>query len=348
MKKNIQGCCCPKCGKPSETDGLCNQCRIGSTPWFTCDKRVQSTNCPSCGAIKVVNTWTDSVAERADLGPDVAKSAVHFLPEVKKPSIEVTIRDLTVNRSQATLVIRGVLYNKPVEGSCAVEILWHKEQCDRCNRISGSYYEGIVQVRAEGRVPSTFEIQTAASVAQQIEDTLQAGGERLSFISDMNGIHDGLDIIIGSQHIGLLISRGIIAQLGGRYTTHPKLVGEKNGRQLFRVTYSVRLPRFQKNDVIKSGNRYYEVQRVESHYLQAIDLKDGAGKSVREDDIGKIIGNSRNAEPALVVFADGKNMGILDPLSNRTREYPQLKWLEARAGDHLRLLRDGDQMVFVR
>jgi hypothetical protein len=41
-------------------------------------------------------------------------------------------------------------------------------------------------------------------------------------------------------------------------------------------------------------------------------------------------------------------MGILDPASSRTREYPQLKWIEVRAGDHLRLLRDDDQMVFVR
>jgi len=348
MKKDITGNFCPKCGKPSETAGLCSQCRIGSTPWFTCDNRVKSTNCPSCGAIKVVNTWTDSTVERADLGPEIAKSAVHFHKDVKKTAIEVTIRDLTLNRSRATLVLRGVLYNKPVEGNCSVEILWHKEQCDRCNRISGSYYEGIVQVRAEGRIPSTFEIQTAASIAQQTEDTLQSGGERLSFISDINEIHDGIDIIIGSQHIGLLISQAIIAQLGGRYTTHPKLVGEKNGRQLYRVTYSVRLPRFQKNDVIKVRNRYYEVQRVESHHLQALDLTDGIPKSIREDDVGKIIGNARNAEPGLVVFADGKNMGILDPVSSRTQEYPQLKWLEARAGDHLRLLRDGEQMVFVR
>ena len=348
MKKDIVGKFCPKCGKPSETGGLCSQCRIGSTPWFTCDQRVKSTNCPSCGAMKVVNTWTDSAATRADLGPEIAKSAVHFHKDVKKPAIEVSVRDLTLNRSRATLVIRGVLYNKAVEGTCTVEILWHKEQCDRCNRISGSYYEGVVQVRAEGRIPSTFEIQTAASLAQQVEDTLQAGGERLSFISDMNEIHDGLDIIIGSQHIGLLISQGIVAQLGGRYTTHPKLVGEKNGRQLFRVTYSVRLPRFQKNDVIKIRNRYYEVQRVESHHLQAIDLRDGAVKSIREDDVEKIIGNARNAEQGLVVFADGMNMGILDPLSSHTREYPQLKWLDVHGGDYLRLLRDGDQMVFVR
>jgi nonsense-mediated mRNA decay protein 3 len=229
-----------------------------------------------------------------------------------------------------------------------VEILWHKEQCDRCNRISGSYYEGIVQVRAEGRLPSTFEIQTTALIAQEIEDSLQAGGERLSFISDINEIHDGLDIIIGSQHIGFLISQAIVARLGGRYTTHPKLVGEKNGRQLYRVTYSVRLPRFQKDDVVKIRNRYYQVLRVESHHVQALDLKDGNTKSVREDDIEKIIGNARNAEQALVVFADGKNMGILDPKSSQTHEYPHLKWLDVLTGEQIQLLRDGDQMVFVR
>ena len=348
MKKDILGNFCPKCGKPSETDGFCSQCRIGMTLWFTCDKRVQSTNCPSCGAIKVVNTWTDSVAERTDLGPEIAKSAVHFHKDVKKSTIEVTVRELNPNRSRATLVLRGILYNKPVEGDCTVEILWHKEQCDRCNRISGSYYEGVVQVRAEGRTPSPFEIQTASSVARQVEDNLQSGGERLSFISDINEIHDGLDVIVGSQHIGQLISQGIVAQLGGRYTTHPKLVGEKNGRQLFRVTYSVRLPRFQKNDVIKIRNRYYEVQRVESRHLQTIDLRDGAGKSVREDDVEKITGNSRNAESGLIVFADGKNMGILDPASSHTREYPPMKWAEVRAGDQIRFLRDGDQLVFVR
>ena len=87
---------------------------------------------------------------------------------------------------------------------------------------------------------------------------------------------------------------------------------------------------------------------MESHHIQTIDLRDGTTKSIREDDVEKIISNSRNAETALVVFADGKNMGIIDPLSNHTREYPQPKWLDVHTGDHIRLLRDGDQMVFVR
>jgi nonsense-mediated mRNA decay protein 3 len=339
---------CPKCGKPSDTEGLCMQCRIGSTPWFACDSRIKNVQCPSCGATKQVNTWTDSTRGRDELGPELAKSAVHFHPDVKKPVIEVTVEDVTVNRSRASLVIHGTLYKTPVEGTCTIEIIWHKEQCDRCNRISGSYYEGVVQVRADGRIPSTYEVQMSASIAQQIEDTLQAGGERLSFISDISEIHDGLDIIIGSQHIGLMISQGIVAQLGGRYTTHPKLVGEKNGRQLFRITYSVRLPRFQKQDVVIVRNRYYEVERVESHHVRVLDLKDGASKSLRDDDIERIIGNSRNVESALVAFSDSAGIGILDPLSSRTIEFGKPAWMDIRAGEQVNILRDGDQLIIVR
>ncbi len=199
-------------------------------------------------------------------------------------------------------------------------------------------------MRADGRIPSVYEIQTSSSIAQQVEDSLQAGGERLSFISEMSEIHDGLDIIVGSQHIGAQISQRITAELGGRYTTHPKLVGEKNGRQLFRITYSVRLPRYQKYDVVVVKNRYYEVQAVESR-IRAIDLADGASKSLREDDVERTIGNARNAESGLVVYTDDTTVGILDPASNRTVECRQPKWLNVRDGQYLQLLRDGDHLI---
>jgi nonsense-mediated mRNA decay protein 3 len=344
---SIQDCFCPKCGKPSEHDGLCNHCRIGNTPWFECDRRVKSIQCPSCGALKQVNTWTDTHRERAGLAPELAKAAVRFHPDVRKPSMVVKVEDNTLNRSTATIDLKGLLYNTPVEGRCSVELIWHKEQCDRCNRISGSYYEGIVQVRADGRLPSTFELQMSAGIAQQVEDSLQAGGERLSFIVDMNETREGLDITVGSQHIGTLISQGIIAQLGGRFTTHPKLVGEKNGRQLYRITYSVRLPRFQKQDVVLSHGRYFEVVRVESNHLKVLDLTEGIPRALREEDVERLAGNLRDAESALVAFADAGIMGILDPETCQTKEFRKLKWLDVKAGQHVLVLRDGDHLVVV-
>jgi nonsense-mediated mRNA decay protein 3 len=345
---SIQERFCPKCGKPSENDGLCNHCLVENTKWFICDRRVISTQCPSCGAIKQVNTWSDYSRERADLAVNLARSAIHFHKDAQKPSINVTIIDKSQNRSLAILTLKGLLYTTPVEGTCAVEIVWHKEQCDRCNRISGSYHEGVVQIRAEGRTLSAYEKQVSAGIAQQVEDSLQAGGERLSFISEMTETRDGLDIIIGSQHIGLLISQQIVANLGGRYTTHPKLVGEKAGRQLYRITYSVRLPRFQKEDVIFVHGRYAEVERVEAHHLRIFDLTEGVSKSVRESDIGRHVGNARNAKLALVAYTDAGTIGILDPESHTTVEVRKLRWLNTKAGQHIGILRDGDQIVVVR
>jgi nonsense-mediated mRNA decay protein 3 len=345
---SIQDRFCPKCGKPTENEGLCNECQVGSTRWFTCDKRAISTHCPSCDAIKVQSTWTDSTKERAEIAPDLARSAVHLHPEVKNPVIDVTVVDMTVNRSRAYVEIRGELYDKPVADKCMVELVWHKEQCDRCNRISGSYYEGVVQVRADGRLPSKYEIQMAQTIAQQTEDNLQSGGERLSFINDMNEIRDGLDIIIGSQHIGTLICKNIIAKLGGRYTTHPKLVGEKSGRQLFRITYALRIPRFQKQDVVLSRGRYAEVDRVESNHIRVMDLGNGMFRAIKDDDVERIVGNARNAIEAQVVFSDKDIIGILDPDTARTIEFKKFAWMCARPGDHLNILRDGEQILVVR
>ena len=338
---------CPKCGKVTGSEGLCTACRIGNTPWFTCDRRVKSIHCPSCGAIKQVNTWTDTEHDRADLAPELAKTAVHFHPEVRKPSVSVTVVDKTLNRSTATLTLKGLFHNTPLEATCTVEIIWHKEQCDRCNRISGSYYEGVVQVRADGRVPSTFELQMAAGIAQQAEDSLQAGGERLSFIADTSETREGLDITVGSQHIGTLISQGIVSQLGGRFTTHPKLVGEKNGRQLYRITYSVRLPRYQKQDVVFTRGRYLELTHIESSHIKALDLCSGVPTSVREEEIERLIGNLRDAVPALVAFADSHILGILDPDTCQTKELRKVPWLDVKAGQKVLVLRDNDNLIMV-
>ena len=339
---------CPKCGRPTEVEGVCERCRFAGTPWFSCDQRVRCIHCPSCGALKQVNTWTDTDRERSSLAQDLARSAVHLHPDLKRPRIDIRIDDLSANRSRAAITLEGILYNEPVHGTCKIEIAWQKEQCDRCNRISGNYYEGMVQVRARGRIPSSYEIQTAAAIACEIEESLQTAGERLSFISDMNEIRDGLDIVVGSQHIGLLIARLITAELGGRFTTHPKLIGEKNGRQLFRINYSVRLPKYQKRDVIKFKKRYGEVIQIEPRHLRVLDLSDGSIRTVRGGEIEKIVGNARNAEDAMVAFSSGTTIGVIDPATWATRECTAGSGLDIRAGHHVRILRDGEQLVVLR
>lgn len=339
---------CPKCGQPTEKEGLCSRCRAGELQWFSCGHRVESVHCPACGSLKQAGVWSDTEREKGDIADELVRGAVQVHRDVKSADMKIHIRDLSQNRSRAYVTVTGTLYGEPVEGACEIDIAWVKEQCDRCNRISGSYYEGVVQVRAEGRRPSLYEIQVASTLAEDAESSLQTGGERLSFISDVTATKDGLDIVVGSQHIGLLLAQKITAELGGRYTTHPKLVGEKAGRQLYRITYSVRLPRFQKNDVIRLKGRYAEVLQVEPHNLRILDFSEGIVRSVREDDVEKRIGNSRDARDALVAYTDRDMAGIIDPVSSATVEYRKGKNEVLEAGCHVRVLHDGDRLVVVR
>ena len=101
-----------------------------------------------------------------------------------------------------------------------MEVVWRGETCDRCRRISGGYFEGVVQVRAAGRALSPREQEVATRIACEVEERLQEGGARLSFISRMTE-EEGLDIVVGQSRMGERIAQEITGALGGKYTVHP-------------------------------------------------------------------------------------------------------------------------------
>lgn len=349
MTSHLKGTFCPKCGGSSDGEGLCGKCRAEGVSWYSCVPKVATVNCPGCGARKISGTWADSEMDRDDIIRETALTGITFHPDVKQRSVKILrMRDVSSNRTRVTLEVSGTLYGESMHAECTLLVAWQKEQCDRCNRITGNYYEGVVQIRAQDRDITKAEIERASQIAQGVEDGLQEGGERLSYISDTQETKDGLDIVIGSQHIGLAIVQAIVQQMGGKYTTHPKLVGEKDGRQLFRITYSLRLPRFQRGDVVRTGRRYAEVIYSDTKQIRIFDLADGTVRNIREEDISGLIGNVRDAEEAMIAYADGDTLGILDPGTGVTTECVAGSRIHAIAGETIRFLRDRDELVLIR
>lgn len=344
---DIREAFCPRCGGAGGEgrDGLCDRCRLAETRWFECEPRAVHTYCPSCGARKNGQIWTDSEQERADIAPGLALSAVRLHPEVRMPRFSVAIREVSANRSMADVDLSGTLFGEPISAHCTVELIWQKEQCDRCNRIAGSYYEGFVQVRATDRRLTDREIETATRLAHETETTLQAEGDRLSYVSDLQETRDGLDIVVGSQTIGLAISQALSQRLGGRYSTHPKLVGEKAGRPIYRITYLVRLYAFGRGDVIEVSGADLEVVSNEGNHVRAVDLATGRNRTVRDDEPKRLIGHGSDATDALVAYIDKGMLGLIDPVTSAAVEVPRPSWLNVEAGGQVRVLRDRDRLV---
>jgi nonsense-mediated mRNA decay protein 3 len=338
---------CPLCGEPSDED-LCPRCRAGRTRWMEVSPRVECITCPSCGSRRTGSVWQDSPLSREDLARELAVRAVRLIPEAGRAEFQVSSRDRSPNRTEARVRVRASLFGVPVEEEAPVEVVWRGETCDRCSRISGGYFEGVVQVRAAGRPLSPREQEVAARIACEVEERLQEGGSRLSFISRMTE-DEGLDIVVGQSAMGEEIAREITGALGGRFTAHPKLVGEKDGKRLFRITYSVRLPRLQKGDVIESAGEYLEVRETGKRQLKVFHLGTGSMVTFPAGSPYRVIGNVRDAAPALIAYTDGGMAGILHPETFVAREVRMPRWVKAGAGAHVRVLTDrpADRIIVV-
>jgi nonsense-mediated mRNA decay protein 3 len=328
-------------------EGPCGRCRLAETRWLECEPRAVHTYCPSCGAQKSGRVWTDSDQEREAIGPGLALSVVRLHPEVQRPHFEVAVREISNNRSIAEVDVSGLLFGEAVRDRCTVELVWQKEQCDRCNRISGSYYEGIVQIRATNRRLTPREVRESIRIAHELETAHQTEGDRLSYISDLQETRDGVDIVVGSQAIGLSIAQSVAERLGGRYSTHPKLVGEKAGRPIYRITYLVRLYALVRGDVIDVGGVGHEIVSVEGDHLRAVNLDTGRTRTIRADEPTRLIGHVSDAVEALVAYIDNGMLGVLDPTTNRTVELRRPDWLTVEAGGEVRVLRDRDRLVLI-
>ncbi|MCC7565395.1 MAG: 60S ribosomal export protein NMD3 [Methanomicrobiaceae archaeon] len=345
---NIQETFCPRCGAPSP-EGLCPACRVAETRWLECEGRIACVQCPTCFSIRQGKVWSDLQTDREGLIRDLALSAVRLHPEVTDVRTGIWFEEVSPNRTACTVEVHGRLYGLLVHDLCRVEIVWQREQCNRCSRISGGYYEGVVQIRAAGRGMTPHEREAAIRIAEEAEGALQASGERLSFVSGIEEIHDGLDIVVGSQHMGQVLCQALAGELGGRCTTHPKLVGERDGRQVYRITYALRLPFYRKGDIVLSKGTYYEVRKIEPQHLAVFNLMTGTGRALREEEVERRIGNVSDAESALVTYTSGDTVGVLDPATFAPRDIPAVPWLFPVEGAPVRVIRDPerDELIMI-
>jgi nonsense-mediated mRNA decay protein 3 len=342
IKQNI----CPKCGKPTD-EGLCGSCRVEETEWLICEPRVQCTQCPTCESLKTGSIWADNHLGREDLIAELTMSGMKIHEDLEDYKVILSHYDPSPNRTNVKVTIEGTLYGIHVEKSCNILIVWIGEQCDRCSRLSGNYYAGVIQVRAEGRKPDEWEKERALEIAHNIEDSCQNEGDRLSFITKFEETKDGVDIVISSHSIGEAISKEIKNRLGGKYTRHPKLIGEKKGKQVYRITYSVRLPKFRRGDILEIDRNYFEVRSNESGTMRLFDLKNGEIRYVNENEPARLVGNVLDSETALVAYRENDTFGMLDPKTYENIECLAKPWLEIIEGGEVRFIRDRDNEAIV-
>jgi nonsense-mediated mRNA decay protein 3 len=337
---------CPKCGRESEEEGLCKACFLEKYVIFEIPKVLEVRVCPKCPSYKSGERWVATKIENFEelvkmAANKVVKQSICFNKEVTSPKATITQEFVNPNILQAHVSVEASIMGRKATNEAFVEIRVRKETCDICSRIAGGYYEGVIQIRAQNRFPTKREVARSLKIVDEVIAKAEKAGDRLAFVTDVFELPEGADIYIGSINAGRQISRAITDEIGGTVQESPKLVGMKEGKDLYRINFSVRLPDIVAGDIVRMHGNTVLVEKVGKR-ISGTNLSNGHSTSAAEDEKLEKVSDRSKAAKTVLVSEEGNFVQILDPESYVPVTIKKPLFLKRSPGDEVWAIKTAD------
>jgi nonsense-mediated mRNA decay protein 3 len=263
---------CVECGseEPIFRDGVCRKCYLKTHTFTKGPKEVDLPICAHCSSYKYKNTWTSDLF--GDVIRRVIKNTFEINRELRNVDITTECKEIKENMS-CKVFISGYLDKVEINEEHDLLVHLNKIVCDVCSKRFGGYHEAIVQIRAENRELKKEELEQIGNHVETLVEDLRAKGNRALFITDIAEEHGGLDYYLSEKGAGLVIAKSIKDQYGGAIKQSSKNIGMKDSKQVYRITYLIRLPSFVKGDFLKIGNSFFLVVSVHGNKVKMINLE---------------------------------------------------------------------------
>lgn len=297
---------CPSCGERSY--GVCERCLARGRTIAAIPSFLSIQVCPTCSDHFFKGRWINE-----DTNGAVAKA----VEEALKIDHDEAAFTIVLDKISPTIIhARVEISVSGAGGSCEsfdVNVRVNRMTCDRCSRLSGGYYASKVQIRADRRTPERAELERALEIAARTID-LTRKEDRLAFIAKTIWLREGLDLYVGTVKAAKRIVRALLREMGGNLSDSAKLIGRRDGKDVYRVTFVMRLPEFPIGTIISSKQHIYEICSTTST-TNAVDLETGHRTALNGEDLrnAKLVGIRSEAKRTVLVAIDADEAHLLDP-----------------------------------
>ncbi|VVB98504.1 NMD3 family protein [uncultured archaeon] len=204
---------CPRCGAGEGTKKFVGPFCIDCYEFtIKIPDKLEMRRCKRCGSVKLRGEWT----------PFTMKKVTDWVKSKFKG--EFTSVEFDAEENLAVFTIERDGSKVQIEKMINFEVL--VDMCPECNKKSGGYFEAIVQLRGnEARIKKYARI-----FAERLE-------KEGTFISKVAELKEGLDLYVGSTKAAM----SVITRLGLKYGISTSLSGQKQGKRLYRTSFSIRL-----------------------------------------------------------------------------------------------------------
>jgi nonsense-mediated mRNA decay protein 3 len=268
-------------------------------------------------------------------------------PDAKDVHIAIKPRLLDgriISSVRVDAMVQGVDVSKDFD----VEVRIKKRLCDRCSRIAGGYYEGIIQVRASERTLTEKERRASEKIAYGIIERAM-DSDRKAFISKIKQLKEGVDIYVGTVKAGRRISKAIVDKFGGKFSESPKLVGRKDGKRIYRISFAVRIPKFVSLDIISWDDKVIQITGSRKK-VTGVDLETGARFVSDADKLkgAELLCHKGDAEAATLTMVQDDIVQILDPHTYECLTVRRPPFLRAKPGEEVLVVKTRKGVFFVQ
>lgn len=308
---------CILCGKEEATEGrLCKSC-LASTISLSVPEFMDITQCPKCGSVMIGKSWY-----RGDLIPRIAK-AIKKVIVLNNPGFRLDISSVSEDIDNGNVKAHLKIFNGDTllrEEDIVIKLKITKNSCPTCNRVSGSYYESILQVRTFSH-EVTDVIGEIEQFATKFVESAE-GSSPTSFISKVVHQREGVDIFLGKRSDALKLSKIIMDRYFSNLKVSKSLAGMKEGNEIYRYTYSIRIFNLKLGSIIESRSQKFVITGIHPQTLYVLDPRNMKRSVLKRSDVfdenWKILDTSGNLKKFIVLSSGHGESEIMDSVTFKT------------------------------
>lgn len=209
---------CPICNRSSNDFKFYGEfCEVCTKEMFDkkLPKEVHVDKCRVCRRIRLGNSFVEE--NRASIEEELK----HEIPKYK-----ISVKSYDENLKLADAEISVDVNGEKLVLEKRISIKYNKTICKQCSRRLGGYYEAVFQVRGEKEEVERFK--------NSLKNFFEANNE---FITREEELESGVNIYLSSKKLAENYLSMFKIKATKSYTLHTV----KNGKKLYRNTYSIQL-----------------------------------------------------------------------------------------------------------
>ncbi|HUV25219.1 MAG TPA: NMD3-related protein [Methanomassiliicoccales archaeon] len=307
---------CVECGKEGATyESLCAQCFLSRNRFTEIDEYIDLTRCAHCLEFLIDGRWK-RFQSIEDAAAEVAVRSINVRRGSEIKSVEVAVDPLDSSNFRVSIEMTLQMEDLIKTEHLVTTVRVKGASCPKCSKIKGSYFESILQVRCRDR---SLRREEKESILEQIEDMVEraASENRELFISKVEELHGGLDVYLSSNNLGRSLSKELAAAYGAETKESSSLIGQKDGREMYRITFLVRLPAYQLHDIISLDGVLHQVEGISSTNTRLRKLSDHQHVTMQNHDLEnvRVKGTESDIMEAVIVSESEDEIQVMHPIT---------------------------------